>query len=184
MNLLYLNLTIVPMKYFAFIFCFFLVSNALFSQENSSNFPENAVGIYKGEIHISSKTGKQIISMEFHLKATKETDKFDYVLVYNSSPRNYTLVVKDKTKGLYEIDENNGIILPAKFANNTLFSFFEVQGNLLSSRLVFSKNQLEFEILFSATKNKIKTGGTSKNVPVVFGYPITTIQTAILKKMN
>ena len=122
--------------------------------------------------------------MEFHLKATKDSLKFNYVLMYNKSPRNYTLVIKDKEKGIYEVDENNGIILPSKFSGNTLFSFFEVQGNLLSSRFAFYKDRLEFEILFIALKNKIKTGGTSEKIPEVTGYPISTIQSASLKKIN
>lgn len=184
MILLYLKLTVITMKYFTFLFCFFLISTTVLSQENNSNFPENAVGIYKGEIHISSTRGEQIIPMELHLKATKDVNKFDYVLVYNTSPRNYTLVIKDKTKGLYEVDENNGIILPTRFSNNILYSFFEVQGNLLSSRLAFSKNKLEFEILFTPTKNKVKTGGTSKDIPEVFGYPISTVQRAVLRKQK
>mgnify|MGYP000141457847 CR=1 FL=1 len=172
------------MKYFTFFFCFFFISNAVFSQNKALTFPENAVGIYKGDIHISSDKGNQIIPMELHLKATRETNKFEYVLVYNKTPRNYSLVVKNKEKGLYEIDENNGIILPAKFANNTLFSFFEVQGNLLSSRLAFYQDRVEFEILFAVLKNKLKTGGNSKDIPEVFGYPISTVQKAVLKRKN
>jgi len=147
-------------------------------------FPENSVGIYKGDIHISSARGTQTIPMEFHLKATKDSTIFDYILVYNGAFRNYTLRIIDKAKGMYEVDENNGIILPTSFAGNTLYSFFEVQGNMLTSRLAFSKTKLEFEILFIPTKNKVKTGGTSKEVPEVFGYPISTIQKAILQKTN
>ena len=172
------------MRYFTFFFCFFLVSNTLFSQKLTNTFPENAIGIYKGDLHISSARGNQIIPMEFHLKATKDSLRFNYVLMYNKSPRNYTLVVKDKEKGVYEVDENNGIILPSKFAGNTLFSFFEVQGNLLSSRFAFYKDRLEFEILFTALKNKVKTGGISEKIPEVIGYPISTVQKAILKKVN
>ncbi len=172
------------MKKITFLFSFFLVSLSLFSQQKEISFPESAVGIYKGTLEITSARGKQSIPMEFHLKATKDNKKFDYVLVYNNSPRNYTLVVKNKEKGIYDIDENNGIILPSKFANNTLFSFFEVQGNFLSTRLAFSTKKLEFEILFTATKNKVKTGGVSEKIPEVFGYPITTIQKATLVKQD
>ena len=172
------------MKQFTFLFCFLIISSTLFSQKPTLSFPENSIGIYKGDLHISSTKGNQIIPMEFHLKATKDPLKFNYVLMYNNTPRNYTLVVKDKDKGIYEVDENNGIILPAKFAGNTLFSFFEVQGNLLSSRFAFYKDRLEFEILFTALKNKTKTGGISKKIPEVIGYPISTVQKAILKKIN
>lgn len=161
-----------------------------FSQQKISNFPENALGVYKGTLEINSTRGNQKIPMEFHLKKTDSIHKFDYILIYNGSPRNYTLVVKDLEKGLFEVDENNGIILPTKYFDKTLYSFFEVQGNFLSSRLQFKKGTLDFEILFTATKNKIKTGGSpkaggkSKKIPKVFGYPISIVQKAILKKVN
>ena len=184
MHFIIFELTKNAMKYFIFFFYFFLFSNSVFSQKSITSFPENAVGIYKGDLHISSARGNQTIPMEFHLKATKDSLRYNYVLMYNNSPRNYTLVVKDRIKGIYEVDENNGIILPSKFADNTLFSFFEVQGNLLSSRFAFYKDRLEFEILFTALKNKVKTGGKSEKIPEVFGYPITTVQKAILKKVN
>lgn len=190
MFLLYLKLTLISMKKIILFICIQLIIVSTFSQKNNNNFPINFLGIYKGELHINSVKGSQTIPMEFHLLATKDPIKFDYKLVYNGLARNYTLIVKDQSKGLFEVDENNGIILPAKFSGNTLFSLFEVQGNLLSSRMEFLKNEMRFEILFTAIKNKIKTGGSpkaggkSKYIPEVLGYPITTIQKAILTKVN
>ena len=172
------------MKYILFCCCFLVLSGFIHSQEKTLTFPNNAIGIYKGNLQISSSKGMQTIPMEFHLKATNSPNTFQYILVYNNTPRNYHLIIKDKKKGLYEIDENNGIILPATYANNILFSLFEVQGNLLTTRLAFDKKQLDFEILFTRLKNKVKTGGTSKEIPEVFGYPISTIQRALLKKVD
>lgn len=172
------------------LICFLTVTITAQSQEKKAAFPENSVGIYKGTLQIHSVRGEQQIPMEFHLLATRNSTKFDYKLVYNGASRNYTLVVKDKAKGLFAVDENNGIILPAKYSKNTLFSFFEVQGNFLSSRMEFLENEVRFEILFTAKKNKIitggskKAGGKTKKIPEVFGYPITTIQKAVLKKVN
>jgi hypothetical protein len=178
------------MKNFILFICIQLAIVSTFSQKNNNSFPEDFLGIYKGMLHINSARGNQAIPMEFHLLATKDSTKFDYKLVYNGSARNYSLIIKDQSKGLFEVDENNGIILPAKFSENTLFSFFEVQGNFLSSRMEFLKNEMRFEILFTSKKNKIitggskKAGGKSKNIPEVLGYPITTIQKAILTKVN
>jgi len=166
---------------FLFIAYFLLISTS-FCQDKKTSFPDDFLGIYKGTLLIDSPRGKQEIPMEFHMVKTDSVHRFDYKLVYNGQPRNYTLVVKDKEKGIYEVDENNGIILPTKFTNNTLFSFFEVQGNFLSSRMAFSENLLDFEILFTAVKNKVKTGGVSKETPEVFGYPISVVQKAVLVK--
>ena len=147
-------------------------------------FPDDFLGVYKGTLEITNPKGTQEIPMEYHLLKTDSINKFDYKLVYNGQPRNYTLVIKDREKGIFEVDENNGIILPTFLNSNTLHSFFEVQGNLLSSRAKFSKKKLEFEILFTSLKNKVKSGGISEDIPEVFGYPISVFQKAILEKVN
>lgn len=148
--------------------------------EEVLQFPDDFLGIYKGTLKIKNPGGKQEIPMEYHLLKTDSIGKYEYKLVYNGQARNYFLIEKNKEKGIYEVDENNGIILPTFLNDNTLHSFFEVQGNLLSSRAKFKKNELDFEILFTRLSNKITSGGG--DVPDVFGYPITTFQTATLTK--
>lgn len=162
---------------------FFFVSVFFISFCSAQSFPEDYVGKYKGTLTIDSPRGKQEIPMEFHLNKTDSANKFDYILIYNNQPRNYTLIIKDKEKGICEVDENNGIILPSKFSGSTLYSFFEVQSNFLSSRLDFQGDTLFFEILFSNTKKKIVTRPSKEALPVS-GYPISTIQKAVLKKVN
>lgn len=147
-------------------------------------FPDDFLGIYKGQLEITTPRGKQKIPMEFHLQVTDSSAVYNYVLVYNGKPRNYSLKVLDKEKKVFEIDENNGIVLPVKFVDNTLYSFFEVQGNFLSSRLAFQGTQLEFEILFTAMKNKVITGKGTKEIPFVYGYPINVVQRALLRRQK
>ena len=170
------------MKNFGFLLLTILMTSFCHSQDKDFSFPEDAIGKYSGTLLIDSPRGKQEIPMEFHLIKTDSVHRFDYKLIYAGQPRNYTLIIKDKEKGICEVDENNGIILPSRFSGNTLFSFFEVQNNFLSSRFEFKKDELVFEILFSNTKQKTTTGGTSEQIPEVYGYPISTIQRAILRK--
>lgn len=150
--------------------------------QSEFSFPEDAIGKYSGTLLIDSPRGKQEVPMEFHLMKTDSVNRFDYKLIYAGQPRNYTLIIKDLEKGICEVDENNGIILPSRFSGNTLFSFFEVQNNFLSSRFEFGKDEMAFEILFSNTKQKTTSGGTSEQIPEVYGYPISTIQRAVLKR--
>jgi len=158
-----------------------LSTNISFAQKNTLTFPEVFLGIYKGKlaIHQANDEVKEI-PMEFHLLETDTVERFIYKLVYDGQPRNYNLVEVDAEKGLYEVDENNGIILPSKLVGNTLYSYFRVGKNFLSSRLSFSKKQLEFEILFSNMEGKERTGENTDYE--IYGYPITTVQRAILKK--
>ena len=163
------------MKTLGFLLIFLLTVSLGYSQNTNFSFPEDAVGQYSGTLLIDSPRGTQEIPMEFHLIKTDSLHRFEYKLIYAGQPRNYTLIIKDKEKGICEVDENNGIILPSRFSENTLFSFFEVQNNLLSSRFEFRKDELVFEILFSNTKQKTTSGGSSEQIPEVYGYPISTV---------
>ena len=144
-------------------------------------FPEDFVGSYYGTLSIASDTREaREIPMEFHLKATDTLQRYTYTLVYAGQARNYNLIEIDKETGRYQVDENNGIILDTRFSHNTLFSFFEVEDNFLSSRLAFQGDSLHFEILFTPTPKKVETG---ENLDLkVYSYPITTIQKALLIK--
>jgi hypothetical protein len=123
--------------------------------------------------------------MEFHLTATDTIDSYNYVLVYmikgEASPRNYTLKVKDKAKGEFIIDENNGILLNAKLFDNKLYSVFEVQGNLLITTERFYDDKMEFEIIFSGKDAKLISEG-NEETPAVTSYPVLVSQKATLLK--
>lgn len=174
-----------------YFFYLFFVCFSIQAQNTNINFPDAFLGVYKGTLKITSLKGDYEIPMEFHLLKTDKSDSYEYTIVYDGKPRNYNLIVENKEKGVFNIDENNGIILPAFYNNNVLYSLFEVQQNFLSTRLDFSnKENLVFEILFSNVKKKVTTGGTlydkdsvkiTEN-PKVYGFPISVIQKAILKK--
>ncbi|MEL7121805.1 MAG: hypothetical protein AAFO07_20320, partial [Bacteroidota bacterium] len=102
-------------------------STLSFAQTDLNNFPNDFLGIYKGTLSIYNPNNElQQIPMEFHLLETDSTHRFEFKLVYDGKPRNYFLLVVDPEKGLYDIDEDNGIILKSRLQDNTLFSFFEV----------------------------------------------------------
>ena len=177
------------MKYVYSILLFFGLMTVSFSQESSNTiFPQDYLGIYKGDLKIVNASGAVIIPMEFHLKATDSLSKYIYTLVYGEGEKRqerlYNLIEKDAAKGAYLIDENNGILLEAKVVDNTLYSMFEVQGNLLTTTERFYEDHMIFEITFSNTQQKTTTGGTSDEVPEVHSYPITVVQKATLLKQK
>jgi hypothetical protein len=158
------------------------------AQNNEKQFPEDFFGTYKGDLEIISTQGKQTIQMEFHLKPTDSIGKYDYIIVYimngNRQERNYSLLEIDKTKGLYTIDENNGILIDAKCMGATLFSMFEVQGNILTTTERFYDDAMDFEIT-SASKQHSNASKTKDENPVdVISYPITVWQKANLVKQK
>jgi hypothetical protein len=145
-------------------------------------FPDDFLGIYKGELVNTTSNGVEIIPMEFHLLATSDSFKYDYKIYYGAerSERAYTLN-QTENPNIYELDENNGILLPLAHSKNTLFSTYEVAGNLLHNSEVFYKDHMDFMITMSVLKNKEETGEAVGYQ--VSSYPISVMQQASLYKV-
>lgn len=158
------------------------------SQNDSLQFPQDFYGIYKGDLKITNSKGVQTIDMEFHLNKTDSIGKYQYTLVYimndNRQERLYNLIEKDAAKGDYIVDENNGIFLDAKVVDNTLYSLFEVQGNLLTTTERFYEDHMIFEITFADMAKKQTSGTEGENATEVLSYPVSVVQKAYLKKVK
>lgn len=165
---------------------FFLISFIGFSQTNETNFPNDFFGKYKGKLNITNANGTQQIDMEFHLLPTDTIGKYHYTIIYKSDKinqvRKYTLLEKDKSKGQYLVDENNGILLNTMLANNALYSIFEVQGGLLTTTEHFYKDYMDFEIMYSVKEKFEKSLSTEEEPTEVLSYPVISIQKAKLYK--
>ncbi|WP_223032634.1 hypothetical protein [Hanstruepera marina] len=159
---------------------------SLSAQTELLQFPEDFYGIYKGDLLITNARGKQAIQMEFHLNPTDSIGKYQYMLVYimdgNRQERHYNLLEKDVVKGEYIVDENNGIVIDAKLIDNTLFSMFEVQGNILTTTERFYKDSMDFEITFANKAGQTKSGTEGEDATEVISYPISVLQKAHLIK--
>jgi hypothetical protein len=151
-------------------------------------FPNDFLGIYEGTLHVSNTKGNSKLPMEFHLLKTASPDTFVYKIVYvvDSVPqsRDYYLLSVNPDKGEFLIDENNGILLDAKYVDSTLYSIFEVEGNLLTSGLRFYKDFIDFELTFSKMNTKRASGGDDDDTPLVVSYPVSVIQKARLYLMD
>ena len=154
------------------------------AQEDVLQFPNDFFGVYKGDLKITNSKGIQTVGMEFHLNATDSIGKYEYTIVYimdgNRQERLYHLIEKDSKRGEYVVDENNGIFLDAKVVDNTLYSMFEVQGNMLTTTERFFKDRMIFEITFSNSSEKNTSSTTGENVIDVQSYPVSVVQKATL----
>jgi hypothetical protein len=167
----------------------FVIILAYFSanaQTDSLQFPQDFYGIYKGDLNIINSRGRQTIQMEFHLNKTDSIGKYQYMLVYimdgDRQERKYHLIEKDVSKGEYIVDENNGILLDAKLIDNTIYSMFEVQDNILTTTERFYKDAMDFEITVTNKTEKVTTGTTGEDATEVVSYPIFAVQKAHLIK--
>lgn len=151
--------------------------------EQPLNFPEDYLGIYKGDLEIISSNGTQKIPMEFHLLDAPDSTKYAYKIYYGKerSERSYNLL-RTHNKNLFLVDENNGIVLESGYANGTLFSTYEVMGNLLNSTEKFYKDRMEFTITMAREIDTSITG--NEESAIVKNYPISIMQTATLMKQT
>ncbi|SDR83291.1 hypothetical protein SAMN04515667_0787 [Formosa sp. Hel1_31_208] len=148
-------------------------------------FPDDYVGVYKGDLVIINENGQQNVGMEFHLQATDSIHTFDYKLVYASGSKPmekvYKLIIKDRSKGEFMVDENNGILLNANYFNNTLYSVFQVRNSLITTTETFYEDRMEFKIVFSNMSDNVIVDGEENTVQVT-NYPVSVIQKAVLIK--
>ena len=166
---------------FLFMFSFFQVSIGF-----TQNIPSKYYGEYKGNLEIFSGGNKHTLEMEFKLRPTQDPESLDYILIYHSPDqkniREYVLKYKDSL-GNYDLDEQNGIVIPTKFVNNSLHSFFEVQNHLLKSSIRFFDNHTEFEIVMANTKTIDTTKATKEDIEVL-SYPVGAYLINLLDLLN
>ncbi|MGJ8667334.1 MAG: hypothetical protein ACSHW7_13270 [Patiriisocius sp.] len=166
-------------------FLFFSVFQ-ISAQEEKVNFPDDFFGNYTGILKIYNDKGNSEFPMEFHLQPTEISEEYTYTIIYGTGEqrqvRLYTLKEKDAKKGIYVVDENNGILLENKVVENKLYTLFEVGGKLLTTFITFEKDHLVFEIVFVDIEKKWKSGDTNEETPEVLSYPIQVIQRAKLLK--
>ncbi|WP_438962911.1 hypothetical protein [Nonlabens sp.] len=144
-------------------------------------FPQDYLGIYKGNLNITTSKGVQTIPMEFHLQETEDPMDYKYKIFYGAErdERAYNLK-KTHNPHLYLVDENNGIILETAYADKTLYSTYEVMGNLLNCTEVFHDNYMEFMITMARVQDTSMTG--TKESAIVKNYPLSVMQKAVLYK--
>lgn len=150
-------------------------------------FPKEYVGTYAGNLNVADVTGVlQNVPMELTVAATEDPKKFSYTLSYIVSQKKqeqkYTLIVVDPAKGLYDLDENNGVVLRANYMRQTLFSTFEVNNRILNSSVEFRNDGRVFFTIIVTEKVDARKTGTEKLA--VTSYNAIVIQKAALRKVE
>jgi hypothetical protein len=162
------------------------------SNHAQAKFPDDWLGIYSGKLEIFSNQGKvQTVPMSITQKSILRDSLYEWSITYGEDTikgkRDYRLIIKDKSKGHYAIDELNGIILDAYVFDNKLISNFTVMNSQLTSIYTLQDDKMIFEILVNKSTPSSTTGGNEKDgekIPEVLSYSMTTYQRAELKKVK
>lgn len=154
------------------------------------NFPNSWQGKYVGKLQIFN-AGNSIPSQEVDMELIIEqvdldSNKFEWKIIYGEDKikglRQYQLLVKNKEKGEFVMDERNSIFLDTQFMDGKLISRFSVMGNLILATYEKVGNYIHFEIISGNEKAKKLTGGKD-DVPKVNLYNTKVYQKAKLKKI-
>lgn len=165
------------------------IDHKAIQEEENKLFPKSWEGRYLGTLEIFSaeKSIPQEVEMELIIEQVGlDPKKWEWKIIYGENKikgmREYQLIVKDKEKGQYVIDERNSIMLDAQFINGKLFSRFSVMGNLILATYKKEGEYIYFEILSGNAKVDEYTGG-EEDSPNVGNYDINVSQIAKLKKV-
>ena len=145
-------------------------------------------GHYTGELKSESINGKtNFYPMELKIEAVDD-NTYKWIIIYGKegdssrSERNYLLKRTDK-ENHFIIDEQNTILLDLNLINNSFYSIFEVQNNLMLVEYRLSENQIDF--ILTSGQGRTETGNSThegEEIPMVYSYKTTTRQHAVLKK--
>ncbi len=163
---------------------------ALVEKKDSMGFPETWAGDWIGALSIYNAKGlAQEIPMELQIHRTDSVDRFTWKIIYGedkvAGARNYELVVKDREKGEYVVDELNSIALECYLIDNKLFSWYVVQDNLILVTNEVNGEEMQFEVIAGSQIPVSTTGGTiieEEDVPEVDTYPVKGFQRASLMR--
>lgn len=172
--------------YFLFLWAVFCLGGKSSAQ---SEFPAGWLGEWKGKLIIYSENKvKSEVAMELHIMNTDTDGHWKWTIVYGTGEmrqeRPYELILVDKEKGKYKMDEKNSIILDITYANNTFYSTFNVEKNLITAIYRLEDKKIYFEIISSDMKSPLVTGQEGDDISIVESYPVNVTQKAVLTISN
>ena len=156
----------------------------------SVDFPKDWKGKWAGELKIFTGEGlKQTLPMELHILPLDSSENWSWTIFYGedkvAGKRDYILQPKDVEKGIWQVDEQNSILLDAYLFDGKLFERFEVMGNLLTTTTELQGDKLVWEIISGSLTKTTSTGDTvdgTDTIPEVKSYPINVMQRAVLRR--
>ena len=147
---------------------------------------ENWLGTWKGTLEINSTKNITSVAMEIIVAKTYIPNTYRWSIFYDEgekkTERAYELKLKDLEKGDFVVDEKNDIILEMKYLNNSFYSMFDVDKNLIFARYTLKENEIEYETIACNSDLSYKTGSEKENSAIVTNYPVYVSQKANLKK--
>lgn len=174
----------------AFFFFAPLVAPAQTSADAPA-FPDSWAGAWHDTLHIYGARGKvQSVPMWLEIEKidTSSTGRYTFGLVYGSKEedwRPYELVPVDPAKGLWRVDEKNGIVMESYQFGPKLLCWFVVNDSRVFCTYEKRENDILFEVYAGQEQAVSATGNTvqgEEEIPEVKTFPFSVFQRAELKR--
>jgi len=172
---------------------FILCIGLSFVSYSQQSFPESWIGNYKGGLSIYGVDSVRMkIKMNLDIVKTANDSIYDWTITYDfkgkKDVRAYSLIIVDRQKGQYKIDEKNSIVIDAYLYNDKIFtSFFKVMESYVIATYTKEENDIVFEIISGKSEPVSTTGNTKQgeeDIPEVVAYLVNGRQKAVLKKAD
>ncbi|MEM8582721.1 MAG: hypothetical protein AAGF87_00560 [Bacteroidota bacterium] len=149
-------------------------------------FPEDFLGLWNGDLRIwRGKELAMTVPMSLEMAPISDTS-YTYTITYGEDDRReYLLIEKDREKGHWYIDEQNGIYLDGYYAGGKFFEGFGVMDTRLMAMLELQGDNLLYEIT-SGPEGPVRTSGDTiidgDEIPEVFSYETSSYHRAVLSR--
>lgn len=153
-------------------------------------FPQGWQGSWAGTLTTYGGANSQRFTMKLDIRPAATEGRWTWIITYDgdqgSQVRNYELVPRDPAKGLWEIDERNGIVIPARWLNGVLYTDFEVQGNRISTReeLVMDRSSPSIHVEMRTLLDSTATKSGGGQVPEVTSLVPQSAQMGVLRPVR
>ncbi len=161
-----------------FILFLFFFPCTLLSQDE---FPYSWLGLWQGELVFYPERQQDTIKVSLEIAKTKVPGTYSWKTSYSSPKLNtvkdYLLKERDVLTGSFEIDEQDGIVIPCRFFDNELWSLLEVEGTILIG--LYSMKGEELTVTFPSGKTDLAEFSRQidgEDSPEVKSYPISVSQ--------
>ncbi|MFZ4058248.1 MAG: hypothetical protein ACOYKE_08900 [Ferruginibacter sp.] len=181
------------MKLFSLCCLMLLAVIASAQQKDSTTFPANFIGKWKGEMQwMGSGRAPQTFTMQLRIMPTDSLNQYTWQIVYGDANnadtandnRPYILKPIDIAKGIWVVDERNGIVLDSYVHGNAIHGAFTVQDNTIVDNYTVEGNTMKVEF-YSIKLSQPKTSGLgTDDSPTVSNYPIKSYQVGVLKRVD
>lgn len=148
-------------------------------------FPKAWHGMWTGEMLITAATAKSVnspqrVPISLRIEPIENSRELTWMVTYDPAGKklvkDYRLQTVDAASGRFQIDEQNGIVLPARLVGNVMYCLFEVDGQYLTARYEQRDETLLFEVT-SAKPLAEKTGAGA-----VQPFSTEFVQSAAMKR--